>query len=60
MLPKRDTLGKNTGIYLKWGNGIRLFQVNGNDMKVEIAILISDKIDFKTKPIKTKKCTTWW
>ena len=29
----------------------------GNDMKVEIAILISDKTDFKTKPIKTKKCT---
>ena len=57
---KRDTLGQNTGIDLKWGNGKILFQVNGNDMKVEVAILISDKTDFKTKPTKIKKCTTWW
>lgn len=31
-----------------------MFHVNGDD-KVRVAIFISDKMDFKTKVIKTKK-----
>ena len=34
----------------------KIFHTNGNDKKIRVAILISDKIDFKTKSItKTKK-----
>ena len=33
----------------------RIFHANGNDKKVEVAILVSDKIDFKTKAIKKNK-----
>ena len=33
----------------------KIFHANGNDKKVGIAILISDKIDFKTKAIKKDK-----
>ena len=29
----------------------KIFHRNGNDKKAEVAILISDKIDFKTKSI---------
>ena len=33
-----------------------MFHANGNQKKVEVAILISDKIDFKTKTvIKTRR-----
>ena len=32
-----------------------IFHVNGNDTKVGITILMSDKIDFKTKTIKEDK-----
>ena len=35
----------------------KIFCANGNDKKAGIVILISDKIDFKTKPIKTRKYT---
>ena len=34
------------------------FHANRLDRKAGVAILISDKIDFKTKDIKTKKDTT--
>ena len=34
-----------------------MFHVNGPDRKAGVAILISDKRDFKTKAIKTKKDT---
>ena len=37
-----------------WG---KVFHVNRHDRKVGVATLISDKIDFKTKDIKTKKDT---
>lgn len=30
----------------------KILHVNGNDKKARIAILISDKIDFKTKSIR--------
>ena len=33
----------------------KIFHANGNDKKVGVAILISDKIDFKTKAIKKGK-----
>ena len=34
-----------------------MFHANGNDKKMGVAILISEKIDFKTKTIKTEKDT---
>ena len=36
----------------QWKN---IFQANGNQKKAGVAILISDKIDFKIKPIKRDK-----
>ena len=37
----------------------KIFHANGNQKKAGVAILISDKIDFKIKTIKeTKKDTT--
>ena len=37
----------------------KIFHANGNQKKAGVAILISDKIDFKTKTLKeTKKDTT--
>ena len=36
----------------------KIFHANGHDRKAGVAILISDKINFKTKDIKTKKDTT--
>ena len=34
----------------------KIFHANGNEQKVGVAILISDKVDFKTKPtIKDKE-----
>ena len=33
------------------------FQVNGNPKKIGIAILISDKIDFKSKSVRRDKVT---
>ena len=32
-----------------------MFHANGNEKKAGVAILISDKIDFKTKAIKKNK-----
>ena len=33
----------------------KIFHANGNDKKVGVAILASDKIDFKTKAVKKDK-----
>ena len=33
----------------------KIFHANGNDKKAGVTILISDKIDFKTKAIKKNK-----
>ena len=35
----------------------KIFHANRHDRKTGVAMLISDKIDFKTKDIKTKKDT---
>ena len=32
-----------------------IFQANGNDEKVGVAIFISNKVDFKTKAIKKRQ-----
>ena len=34
----------------KWGDEKKTFQANGSEKKAGVAILISDKIDFKIKP----------
>ena len=36
----------------------KIFHENRDQKKARVAILISDKIDFKTKAVKTKKITT--
>ena len=41
MLPIRDSFQKK----------VKIFHVNGNEKKVGVAILMSDKIDFKTKSV---------
>ena len=33
----------------------KIFQANGQEKKSQVAILVSDKIDFKTKAIKRHK-----
>ena len=49
---------KNT-YRLKVGGWKKIFHANGNQKKAAVAILISGKIDFKTKTIQqTKKDTT--
>ena len=53
-LPKTHLRAKDT-YRLKvrgWG---KMFHANGQDRKAGVAILISDKIDFKTKAIKKDK-----
>ena len=42
-------LGTHTG--WKWGDGKRYFYANGNQKKDGVAILISDKMDFKIKNV---------
>ena len=43
--------------HIDWNQGVgkKIFHANGNDKKAGVAILISDKIDFKTKAIKIDK-----
>ena len=43
---------------LKVKGGKKIFHTNRNPKKAGVAILISDKIDFKTMSVKTKKDTT--
>ena len=49
---KKLTLGQRTQMDWKWGDG---FHANGQDRKAGVAILISDKRDFKIKAIKKDK-----
>ena len=42
----------------KWSDGKKIFQANGDEEKAGVAILISDKINFKTKVITGDKVTT--
>ena len=51
---KRLTLGQRTH-RLKMRGWKKIFHANGNDKETGIAILISDKTDFKTKAIKKDK-----
>ena len=39
----------------KWGDGKKVFHVNGNEKKADVAILLSDKIGFKTKTLLKEK-----
>ena len=52
---KTLTLGQRTYIDGKRGSGKKIFHANGQDRKAGVAILISDKTDFKTKVIKKDK-----
>ena len=55
MLPTRGPpYGKDTHRF-KVRGWKKIFHANGNDKKVRVAILISDKIDFKTKAIEKDK-----
>ena len=52
---KRPTSDLGTHTDWKWGDGKQIFHANGNQKKARVAILISDKIDFKTKTITRGK-----
>ena len=49
---KRPTSDLGTHTDWKWRDGKKIFHGNGNQKKAGVAILISDKIDFKCKWIK--------
>ena len=51
MLSTRDSLHTQVLNKLKMKGQEKIFPANGNQKKVEVAILISDKIDFKTKTV---------
>ena len=48
---KRTTSDLGTHTDWKWGDGKKILHANGNQKKAGVAILISDKIDFKMKTI---------
>ena len=52
---KRLTTDLGTDTDWKWGDGKKIFHANGNQKKDRVAILISDKIDFKIKTITTDR-----
>ena len=52
---KAPTLGQRTHTDKKWGDGKKTYHANGNDKRVRVTILMSDKIDFKRKAIKKDK-----
>ena len=55
MLPTRDP-PRNQGHYkLKVKGWKKIFHTNGDKNKAEVAILISDKIDFEIKAVKRDK-----
>ena len=52
----QETHLKTRDIYrLKAKHWKKIFHANGDQKKAEVAILISDKIDFKTKAVKRDK-----
>ena len=55
MLPTRNSLSVKDTHRLKVRGWKKIFHVYGNNKKAGVAILTSDKIDFKTKAIKTDK-----
>ena len=59
MLSTRDPLQTCGHIQTESEGMEKIFHANGNQKKAGVAILISDKIDFKTKTItRDKKDTT--
>ena len=52
MLPTRDPHQKKIPTQTESEGLEKIFQTNGQERKVGVAILISDKIDFKTRAIK--------
>ena len=55
MLPTRESLQGKRHTDWEWGDGKKIFYANRNDKKVGVAIIISNKIDFKTKAIMKDK-----
>ena len=51
---KRPTSDLGTHTDWKWGDG-KIFHANGNQKKAGVAILMSDKIDFKIKKVIRNK-----
>ena len=51
---KRPTLKQGTHTGWKWGAG-KILYANRNQKEARVAMLISDKIDFKTKAVKRGK-----
>ena len=54
MLPKRDFRSKDTH-RLKVRRWKKVFHANGHQKKARVTILLSDKIDFKTKTLTRNK-----
>ena len=52
---KRPTSRQGTYTDCKWRTGKKIFHANGDQKKAEVAILISDKIDFDIKTMKRDK-----
>ena len=52
---KRPTSKQGTGTDSKWRAGKKIFYANRDQKKAGVEILISDKIDFKTKAVKRDK-----
>ena len=52
---KRPTSKQGTHTDWKWRAGKKIFHANGDQKKAGVVILISDKIDFETKAVKTDK-----
>ena len=55
---KRPTSKQGTHTDWKWRAGKKIFHANGDRKKAVVAILISDKIDFKTKAVKNRQRRT--
>ena len=52
---KRSTSKQGTHTDWKWRTGKKIFHANRGQKKAGVAILISDKINFKTKAVKKGK-----
>ena len=56
---KRPTSKQGSGTDSKWRAGKKIFYANRDQKKAGVEILISDKIDFKTKAVKRDKEGHW-
>ena len=52
---KTPTSDLGTHTDWNWGDGKKIFHANGNQKKAGVAILLSDKIDFKIKNVTRDK-----